>query len=135
MINAIWMLKDVLTELYDEIINSDYGAESYGLLVKLVSDHQHYHMLIYGNDNYKGVYIIDNNKEKVEIECICYHDSGWRTTIERFLFENSNSIHFDMFPNRIMYEVVKKLTRSIAVVNLTNKQKIVLINVRKKKYG
>ena len=132
--NSIWMLKNIITEMYDRIVESG-NETTHALIINFKTNNRDCHMLIYGRNRYKGVYIIDNEEKEVKIECIGYHDSCWRTTVNGFLLNNSDTIHFNMFPDRTMYEVVEELTRSIVVVKLRDDQTLTLLKVRNEKYG
>ena len=132
--NAIWMLKNIITDMYDKIVTNG-DEETHALIINFKVKNFHCHMLIYGMCRYKGVYIVNTGgKEKVEIECIGYHDSCWRNCVEDYIRENSDTIHFNIFPDRTMYEVVEKLTKSITVVKLRDDQTLALLRVRKERY-
>lgn len=86
-------------------------------------------MLIHAPANYVGVYIKDGKSWK----CVGYHDSCWRNTVERFLSEHQEDIHFDWFSGKPIFKIEKKLTNSIHVVELDDTQIAGLREVRKEK--
>lgn len=136
MINFMYMIRDVICSQFEKQIGRWQGqfgtdgkpTERKALIVyfriskKGTNKTDKVKMLIHAPANYVGVYI---QKEEKKWECIGYHDSCWRNSIQDFLYKNSENIHFD--------SVFK--TNFIVETKLTEDELKTFRQIRNKKYN
>lgn len=132
MINFMYVIKDVICSNFERQIGKWQGlfgtdgkpTKRKALIVYFKINKKAVKMLIHAPANYVGVYIQEGEKKW---ECICYHDSCWRNSIEDFLHKNAELIHFDTL--RML-----KGKDFITETYLTKDELKILRQIRNKKY-
>ena len=142
-LDAVYMLRDAICGAFTHRVGrwqANFGVDGketnrHALLICFRIKKKHVQMVIHAPANYVGVYI---RKEKGKWDCICYHDSCWRSEIDRFLFEHREDMHFALTPSYAGDELgttAMRVTDAIFVVALPKEQLEEFSQIRKKRYG
>lgn len=142
-IDVIWMLKNIVNGIFEHRVGRWQGihgldgkeTDMHALLVCFDIKRNPVQMLLYAEANYVGVYI---RKGKEEWNCICYHDSCWRTVVGDFLFEHRADLHFSFtipFSTEKVGTTIEHVTDAILVVALSVEQINEFTQIRRQKYN
>jgi len=141
MINFMYMLNNTVKSIFEEhggkwqrpIGTDGQPTERKALLVLLRVNKKGVSILFHAPANYVGVYEKTGDKPWT---CMCYHDSCWRDSLERYLWEHKDAdIRFDPFPqSKKGLNIITSITKSILVIFLTEEELKTLKVIRDKKY-
>lgn len=101
-----WMLADVICQEFEKSVGKHQHesgkAMHVGFNLSVRNSTNQYrvaHMYIYGPDNYVYVAVqkerIDRagKRQNMPMELMCYHDSCWRNSVQKFVFDNRDELN------------------------------------------
>lgn len=140
MINFIYMLNNFICETFEYLVGTWQGpigsdgqpTERKALLICFrINGKNKVKILLHAPANYVGVYKKVGNKPWT---CLGYHDSCWRDSLERFLFEHKDDIRFEFNPPKDL-NIITSVSRAVLIISLTEEELKTLNEVRNKKYN
>ena len=142
MSNLIYLVQGFISDTFERKVGKWQGkldkdgqpTDKKALIVSFQTDNLKIRMLLHASANYVGVYL--NQAGDRVWDCVCYHDSCWRTDgIESFLKMYQDNLHLCFFPNIEEFYLHETIVRGMHVVKLTDEQVDELHEIRKLKFS